>query len=141
VIAANVDQVVVVFAVARPEPHLRMLDRFLVLCESTEDAGLFVLVSKSDPCIQLAVVEAKLVMPDYPVREASIAADFEHEEAAVALVVTQGSGDQPSTVNLQAPVVMGLSSRHGRQVILLREDLPLRHTITLPIAPPVAKTP
>ena len=35
VIVANVDQVVVVFAVARPEPHLRMLDRFLVLCEST----------------------------------------------------------------------------------------------------------
>ena len=35
VIAANIDQVVIVFAVANPEPHLRMLDRFLVLCEST----------------------------------------------------------------------------------------------------------
>jgi ribosome biogenesis GTPase len=35
VIVANVDQVVVVFAAARPEPHLRMLDRFLVLCESS----------------------------------------------------------------------------------------------------------
>ena len=34
VIAANIDQVAVVFAVARPAPHLRMLDRFLVLCES-----------------------------------------------------------------------------------------------------------
>jgi ribosome biogenesis GTPase len=34
VIVANVDQVVVVFAAARPEPHLRMLDRFLVLCEA-----------------------------------------------------------------------------------------------------------
>ena len=34
VIVANVDQVVIVFAVARPEPHLRMLDRFLVLCEA-----------------------------------------------------------------------------------------------------------
>lgn len=33
VIVANVDQVVIVFAVAQPEPHLRMLDRFLVLCE------------------------------------------------------------------------------------------------------------
>lgn len=33
-IVANLDQVVVVFAVARPEPHLRMLDRFLVLCEA-----------------------------------------------------------------------------------------------------------
>lgn len=35
VIVANVDQVVIVFAAARPEPHLRMLDRFLVLCESS----------------------------------------------------------------------------------------------------------
>lgn len=35
VIVANVDQVIVVFAVARPAPHLRMLDRFLVLCESS----------------------------------------------------------------------------------------------------------
>jgi ribosome biogenesis GTPase len=34
VIVANVDQVVIVFAVARPAPHLRMLDRFLVLCEA-----------------------------------------------------------------------------------------------------------
>jgi ribosome biogenesis GTPase / thiamine phosphate phosphatase len=35
VIAANVDQVVIVFALAHPAPHLRMLDRFLVICEST----------------------------------------------------------------------------------------------------------
>jgi len=35
-IVANVDQVVVVFAAARPDPHLRMLDRFLVLAESSE---------------------------------------------------------------------------------------------------------
>lgn len=34
-IVANVDQVVVVFAVAHPSPHLRMLDRFLVICESS----------------------------------------------------------------------------------------------------------
>ncbi len=33
-IVANVDQVVIVFAVAHPAPHLRMLDRFLVLCEA-----------------------------------------------------------------------------------------------------------
>lgn len=34
-IVANVDQVVVVFSVANPSPHLRMLDRFLVICESS----------------------------------------------------------------------------------------------------------
>lgn len=34
VIVANVDQVVVVFAAAKPEPHARMLDRFLVIAEA-----------------------------------------------------------------------------------------------------------
>lgn len=34
-VAANVDQVVVVFAAAKPEPHLRMLDRFLVIAEGS----------------------------------------------------------------------------------------------------------
>jgi ribosome biogenesis GTPase / thiamine phosphate phosphatase len=33
-IVANVDQVMIVFAVTRPDPHLRLLDRFLVLCEA-----------------------------------------------------------------------------------------------------------
>jgi ribosome biogenesis GTPase len=36
VLAANVDQVVIVFAAARPEPHPRMLDRFLVIAEANE---------------------------------------------------------------------------------------------------------
>ena len=34
VIAANVDQVVVVFALRQPEPHVAMLDRFLVIAEA-----------------------------------------------------------------------------------------------------------
>ena len=33
IVAANVDQVVVVFAAAKPEPHVKMLDRFLVIAE------------------------------------------------------------------------------------------------------------
>lgn len=36
VVAANVDQVIVVFAAAKPEPHTRMLDRFLVIAEANE---------------------------------------------------------------------------------------------------------
>ena len=39
VVVANVDQVVVVFAAARPEPHPRMLDRFLVVAEANGVAG------------------------------------------------------------------------------------------------------
>lgn len=47
VIAANVDQVVIVFAVARPAPHLRMLDRFLVLAEAS-DLEATIVVNKVD---------------------------------------------------------------------------------------------
>lgn len=36
VILANPDQVLIVFAVTQPEPHLRMLDRFLVIAEAND---------------------------------------------------------------------------------------------------------
>jgi ribosome biogenesis GTPase / thiamine phosphate phosphatase len=50
-IVANVDRVVVVFAITRPEPHLRMLDRFLVLCEASGLDALIVAnkLDLSDP--------------------------------------------------------------------------------------------
>lgn len=47
VIVANVDQVLVVFAAANPTPHLRMLDRFLVICESG-DREARIVVNKTD---------------------------------------------------------------------------------------------
>src|SRR5262245_41448029 len=36
VMVANLDQVMVVFACARPQPHPRMIDRFLVVAEHNE---------------------------------------------------------------------------------------------------------
>lgn len=42
IVAANVDQVVVVFAAANPEPHPRMLDRFLVIAEANQLAARIV---------------------------------------------------------------------------------------------------
>ena len=47
VVAANVDQVVVVFAMVKPEPHVRMLDRFLTIAESNGLAAR-VVVNKVD---------------------------------------------------------------------------------------------
>lgn len=43
IVAANVDQVVIVFAAAKPEPHPRMLDRFLVIAEGNELAARIVI--------------------------------------------------------------------------------------------------
>lgn len=60
VVAANIDQVVVVFAVARPDPHLRMLDRFLVIAEANELASRIV-VNKTD----LAPANERVRWADY----------------------------------------------------------------------------
>lgn len=47
VILANPDQVAIIFAVKEPEPHFRMLDRFLVLVEDRE-LPAFIVANKID---------------------------------------------------------------------------------------------
>lgn len=47
ILLANPDQVVIVFACAKPEPHLRMLDRFLVVAES-QQIPVLIVVNKID---------------------------------------------------------------------------------------------
>ena len=47
IVAANVDQVVIVFAAAKPEPHVRMLDRFLVIAEAN-DLDALIVINKVD---------------------------------------------------------------------------------------------
>ena len=47
VILANPDEIMVVFAMAEPDPHLRMLDRFLVAAEASE-LDIFIVINKID---------------------------------------------------------------------------------------------
>lgn len=47
VLVANVDQVAIIIAAARPAPKLRMLDRMLVLAEAN-DIPIFIIVNKVD---------------------------------------------------------------------------------------------
>lgn len=47
VIVANLDQLVAVFAVAQPEPHVRMLDRFLINAE-LNDMDVVIIANKCD---------------------------------------------------------------------------------------------
>lgn len=47
VILANPDQVMFVFAVRQPEPHLRMLDRFIILAE-LQEIPIHIVVTKMD---------------------------------------------------------------------------------------------
>jgi ribosome biogenesis GTPase / thiamine phosphate phosphatase len=61
VIVANLDRVVIVFSVTRPDPHLRMLDRFLVLCESS-DLEAVIVANKVD---LLSEAEARAIFGVY----------------------------------------------------------------------------
>ena len=45
IIAANLDQAIVMFAAANPEPHRRMLDRFLVIAEAN-GIGSIIIINK-----------------------------------------------------------------------------------------------
>ena len=47
IVAANIDQVLVMFAAANPEPHPRMLDRFLVIAEGN-DLHARIIINKID---------------------------------------------------------------------------------------------
>jgi len=73
VIVANIDQVVVVFAAANPEPHVRMLDRFLVIAEGN-DLKARIIINKID----LVDVEqarerfADYTRADYPLHFTSV---------------------------------------------------------------------
>ena len=48
VILANPDEIMVVFAAARPEPNLHLLDRFLVAAEASEVENIFLVINKID---------------------------------------------------------------------------------------------
>lgn len=62
VLVANLDQVALVFACAHPPPHLRMLDRFLVICEKQGLQPLIV-VNKTD---LVRAIEARNTFSMYP---------------------------------------------------------------------------
>ncbi len=63
VVVANLDQVLVVFAAANPDPHPRMLDRFLVIAEAN-DLSARIVVNK---CDLAAEREARAMFGDYEI--------------------------------------------------------------------------
>ena len=63
IVVSNLDQVIIVFAIAKPEPHVRMIDRFLVIAEGNEIPARLVL-NKAD-------------LVDDPARIDALAADYE----------------------------------------------------------------
>lgn len=64
VILANPDQVMFVFAVRQPEPHLRMLDRFIILAE-LQEIPIHIVVTKMDLVDSAGRPAARAVFADH----------------------------------------------------------------------------
>ncbi len=117
IVAANVDQVVVVFAAAKPEPHRRMLDRFLVIAEANSLQSR-VVINKIE-LVDREVTErtfADYVAAGYPVHFTSVKQRVGLDELHAALagktsVLTGPSGvGKSSLMNSMYP---GLDLRVG----------------------------
>lgn len=111
-------------------PGLREHKRF-VLAEVPGYAAMRALVSLSDELVRLLIVDAQLIDPEYPVQQARTGAGFGEEEVAVALVITLPRDGRPPTVNMLAPIVIGLASRRAEQVILDGSGLSPRHELAV----------
>lgn len=72
-VVANIDQVIIVFAAAQPDPHVRMLDRFLVIAEAN-DIPARIVINKVDLVDQAKVRErfADYVRAGYPLHLTSV---------------------------------------------------------------------
>lgn len=100
------------------------------LYDAPGEGPLRILVSAEDSTVQLFVADANELCSDYPVDEARRAAGIASgEEVAVALVVRIHADGSGGSVNLAAPIVIGVTSRQGAQVILDRDDLGVAHPL------------
>jgi carbon storage regulator len=113
--------------------------RSFVLAEVPGFPAMRALVSLVDPMVRLVIVEAALVDPGYPVADAMARAGLPDREVAVTLVVTLPRDGRTPTVNLLAPIVIGLESRRGEQVILDGSGLSARHELMYTSEPAAAE--
>lgn len=124
IVAANVDQVVVVFAAAKPEPHPRMLDRFLLVAEANGLAARVVinkceLAGGGDAERGAALVRARFAdyeAAGYALHATSVAARYGLEALRDALLGRTSALTGPSGVgksSLMNALFPGLDLRVG----------------------------
>ncbi len=138
VMLANPDQVLLVFACANPPPHLRMLDRFLVICEKQQIPALIVinkidLVGLEQAC-QMFAAYSKI---GYTVLFTSVRQPYGLEAFKACLVGRLSGLAGPSGVGKSSLLnaiqpELGLAVREvsqqtskGRHVTVVREMFPL----------------
>jgi ribosome biogenesis GTPase len=115
VVVANIDQVVVVFALAKPEPHPRMLDRFLVIA-AANDIQARIVLNKRELVDSLPPWVEEYRVAGYPIHLTSVKARIGLEELASALHGRTSALSGPSGVgksSLLNAIYPGLAFRVG----------------------------
>jgi ribosome biogenesis GTPase len=115
VVVANIDQVIVVFALAKPEPHPRMLDRFLVIA-AANDIHARIVLNKRELVGELPPWLDDYRLAGYPIHITSVKARIGLEELADALHGRTSALSGPSGVgksSLLNAIYPGLNFRVG----------------------------
>ncbi|HSU93175.1 MAG TPA: ribosome small subunit-dependent GTPase A [Gemmatimonadaceae bacterium] len=115
VVVANIDQVIVVFALAKPEPHPRMLDRFLVIA-AANDIHARIVLNKCELVGELPPWIEDYRIAGYPIHITSVKARIGLEELASALHGRTSALSGPSGVgksSLLNAIYPGLDFRVG----------------------------
>lgn len=100
-----------------------------VLCELAEELPVLadwearVLVARHDPMLRLIVLDLRLLCADFPFDRADAAAELADEPLAHAVIVRVDADGRHAKVNFAAPLVLGLHTLRGRQVLL--DELPI----------------
>jgi len=118
IVVTNVDQVVVVFAAAKPEPHVRMIDRFMVIAEGNEIAARLVLnkVDLVDGAAGVDALASDYERAGYPVHRTSVKQRIGLDELRAVLVNRTSALTGPSGVgksSLINALYPGLNLRVG----------------------------
>ena len=138
ILLANLDLVVFVFACTQPIPHLRMLDRFLVIAEKQEIPAL-IIVNKVD---LVGEEQAKKIFSVYPTLGYSVIYtsartslglnEFKHKLKGKISAMTGPSGTgKTSLLNLLQPGLglkvreVSRSTTKGRHSTVVRELFPI----------------
>ena len=125
--ASTAGTVTAALSFVSPPPGLAPLTEFS-LPEIPGAVGLFTLQSADHQRTRLFVLDASVYLPDYsPVISDDHAAslDLTGPCDALLLVVTN-PGENGTTVNLMAPIVVNAATGRSAQIILEGQDWPLR---------------
>jgi flagellar assembly factor FliW len=107
-------------------------DQTFCLVQVKEGSRFQLLQSCSRPDLAFVVIDPLRVLPDYDLEAVRrqawelVAAD---EPLGVACIVTVREAPQPPTVNLLAPLAIGLRIRQGRQILLPDSGYAVRHEL------------